>query len=589
MSRILTVLFLAGLSWCSAAWASQTHTQTFRRWTVQFPYPDEYQAQPLSGLKLPDVGQQFLDPPHRLVVLALAPREKETGALEAALPQLVEPYLPNAAFVPLAPPSDLPQGSRAASRLCTFADPQRNDVLRPCLILAVERQEGWFVFLASGHELSQTDPFSRSLARMAREMELRPRRGGWFGSAGVPAPAPSPQTDSIQSPPSPGSRSEVTPDGSPSGSQAVSTPVPPDTGAASLNLRPEEDQPARIVSSATGTDRFVWGAFQAQSSRLEAVPFEILWHHQQQTYTEVCAATDSHGCVYTSVCENDRGYERDRIFVFPQRSATRGYGKVNSASIMKVLHKQTGNSEISFFAFDSLDSDSQNNLYFTVDLYFHRQPAIMAYLAKQDVYEIIATPDQIDHITEGYSMVDLRFVPGRPDEAWFFIRGKIFRMRRHSPGRWASWPLQIRVRDGGDLDPPSWRQVMDGAPDLNGSWLFFTGQALWRMNAAGEVSPLGRIQLPNADDDVWRTYPVVLPNGDIWLAINRKYSFSGYGTYDQYSGTYDERQTYFLVGDRSRWIRNSPRPQPAFDEGERNQLGRPAGSAAPGKSPHERR
>ena len=73
----------------------------------------------------------------------------------------------------------------------------------------------------------------------------------------------------------------------------------------------------------------------------------------------------------------------------------------------------------------------------------------------------------------------------------------------------------------------------------------------WRIRPDGDVSEILKLTLPS--ENVTVTGPVILENGDMWLAFSTQLHVSSYANVT--NGAVDVRNTWFMVGDRSRLVR----------------------------------
>jgi hypothetical protein len=503
------------------------HTEAVGRWNVSFSLPGGFVSSALPEAKAPFVGYLFQNARVRVRHLARPQPRGQKPLLEDELRELASRHIPGASLLEPSVHPGQPGGGEATVRECRAPDPAQQGRLRPCLVVTLQRPEGRFYFFVTGQEPDESPHYVGVVAKAVREMRLAPRAEG---------------------------EAPVAEGGTLRGSE----------GAQSWSSAGSDAAP----------DRFVTGAREAQAARLAAVPFEVLWHQPQDGSYDASLdlATDGHGCVRFVLCSDAIGYAATgRVHLYAQRSHSAGATNVSIARIQTELRRALRDPELVVRHLSSLDSDAGGNLYFGVDVSGARHEAFLSWRHDADAIEVLATPERVAQLSRNADGVELRtwavLRPAPQGDAWLVVHEReiqhaerhrplprqLVRLRRSASGRWDAESVPLRFEAASGLETPAPADVASGAPDAGGGWIFFGGGALWRADAAGRTRPLARLELP-APDSAARTAPVVLENGDVWLALSRKSSVTGHGVVHP-GGAYEERNTWFLLGDRSRWVR----------------------------------
>jgi hypothetical protein len=112
---------------------------------------------------------------------------------------------------------------------------------------------------------------------------------------------------------------------------------------------------------------------------------------------------------------------------------------------------------------------------------------------------------------------------------------------------------------------PAARDLLWGAPDRQGGWIFHSGDVFWRIDRDGSTKAIAKLALPTKG--VTYSNPVVLENGDLWFALNADSSSVVYTDADAY-GNRTVTDSWHSAGDRPRWIRLRPDGRGGLDIGE---------------------
>jgi hypothetical protein len=173
---------------------------------------------------------------------------------------------------------------------------------------------------------------------------------------------------------------------------------------------------------------------------------------------------------------------------------------------------------------------------------------------------------QLSKVANGYQTggTASRLYVSPKGTAWLMVQGidkpggkdygtNAFYMRRTEEGGWRATPVPVRCGGQPCSMKVKYSIFSHGVADEGGGFVFHDGNGFWRATPDGDVKNLLQLKLPGGDVRI--VGPVLLSNGDIWYALSTVYSVSSYSKVDQQTGYAEVRNTWFTVGDRSRFIR----------------------------------
>ncbi|GIW73000.1 MAG: hypothetical protein KatS3mg102_2542 [Planctomycetota bacterium] len=126
-------------------------------------------------------------------------------------------------------------------------------------------------------------------------------------------------------------------------------------------------------------------------------------------------------------------------------------------------------------------------------------------------------------------------------------------LQRNAEGLWVPSLLAPRLEPAPGTAGPPPLVLLGGRPDWQGGWVFAAPDGLWRMGADGAARPLVRLPLPQ--QGVRLSRPLVMPNGDVWIALNRELESGAHFTRNSPHRSPEVAGMWFAAGEPSRWVR----------------------------------
>jgi hypothetical protein len=308
----------------------------------------------------------------------------------------------------------------------------------------------------------------------------------------------------------------------------------------------------------------------APSAKLTPIPFEVTW---AQGYDHLGPASaldfgaDPKGSVYLLKTgrEVSRLQANERqILRFVERGKALTATPANVEAIIALLRAKGGTPPENGWRIMQLDRmwiDALGHGFVRATLYGVKHDLLVAWWEGQA--ELVVHPGYIGRIAREQKIrpdfVYERFAPTPQGGAWLFVwdgykktqPGQLdchVRFLARGPKGWQGTVVTPRFATrGGKFKPPTRSQLLKGAPDWKGGWICYTGQALWRLHRDGRAWPLAELKLDARGTS--RTPPLVMKNGDVWVAINQDLDVSGH------TDSLNRTHVFALIGDRSRWIR----------------------------------
>lgn len=340
--------------------------------------------------------------------------------------------------------------------------------------------------------------------------------------------------------------------------------------------KPAEGQPATSIFQQTGpmSDQFVSGVVTAQSAELKPVPFSIQGAMRfsvmsADDYDLVMSARDKDGSMYVTESSlgvfgsTDRAQFIHRIknFGAPEKLSW-------SRRAVQSMIAQLSKEKIDMFFAESssvhtLRVDEAGNLFIGANV--DHDNAFIA-ISKEGTSTLLASMSQLSKVANGYQTggTASRLYVSPKGTAWLMVQGidkpggkdygtNAFYMRRTEEGGWRATPVPVRCGGQPCSMKVKYSIFSHGVVDEGGGFVFHDGNGFWRATPDGDVKNLLQLKLPGGDVRI--VGPVLLSNGDIWYALSTVYNVSSYSKVDQQTGYAEVRNTWFTVGDRSRFIR----------------------------------
>lgn len=347
---------------------------------------------------------------------------------------------------------------------------------------------------------------------------------------------------------------------------AKAPPAPTDPGPCSDSGALTAKSEGTSFYSSVGSYTFA-GLSTGKAEKLPAVPFLLPWQMHSMdnllvTYTGVDFARDKDGDIYL-LQPGAPEYHGLYQSVHSLNKGTNTWGKtpVTLKSAADALLAQTSFRDsyggVTPFGFEEMEIDAAGNLYIALSLHYlggQFNAAFLSFRKDSQRFEVMTTPGGIsDHFQAASPRFSFKAAPD--GTAWLFLwdqldEKKLLVMRFARIG--GSWRYQlITPRAAGGAPSPTHKDLLFGDPDWEGGWIYYQKDAFYRLTSDGAIKRLVTVSLPK--DDVTLSPPVILKNGDIWMAFNSKSSVISTENADGVSG-----HTVFLAGDRSRWLRLRP-------------------------------
>lgn len=311
-------------------------------------------------------------------------------------------------------------------------------------------------------------------------------------------------------------------------------------------------------------DQFVSGVVSAQSAELKPIQFRITGGMALSTDDLVLSNRDETGAIYvtrdsvsyTAFMDQAREIHRIQDFGRPQKTGlTREF-------LMKAV-QQLGKEKVDLFFVDTspvhqLSVDKKGNLFIGQTIDDHN-----AFLLRSSAgITLIASPSQLRRAANGYNTNRdaSRIRPTARGNAWMFVQGPEPDGKNYGTVAYAL----LKTDDGFKSKQvvPSFK----GKPynraaayslfnnvtvDANENLVFYMRGSFWRIQPDGAVTEILKLPLPAENVSV--AGPVIQENGDMWLAFSTQYHVTSYANVN--GGVADIRNTWFMVGDRSRLVR----------------------------------
>lgn len=324
----------------------------------------------------------------------------------------------------------------------------------------------------------------------------------------------------------------------------------------------------QIVREQTGpaADQFVSGVIQGQSAELQAANFRLAWRAR----APMLDVSDSSYRMQHRASDGRIFFTEASIGVFAQMEHAQHIMQVASnGTTTKTLISRTSfaenlaqltraRSRPRVMVFSAAESARNGDLYVTAALYENRS-AILRYPAAGGPPALIASPDQLNRMSDGWNNGDdnLRLSVAPNNALWLFVSGRNGARIFYAPPNFAATPTGVNFQEivatenGQRIDLRRvYRALSGGAPTWQGEWLSYSNNSFWLLAPSGEMRRW--LQLPLPGEGVTLTRPIVLENGDVWLAFNTTYDVQTYVNADNPA---EVRNTWFSVGDRSRFVR----------------------------------
>lgn len=312
-------------------------------------------------------------------------------------------------------------------------------------------------------------------------------------------------------------------------------------------------------------DQFVSGVVSAQSAELKPIQFRITGGMGISPDNLVLTHRDQTGAMYMikdtvgdmAVLDTAREIHRIQDFQKPQKTGlTREF-------LMKVV-KQLGKEKVDLFFVNTspvhqMSVDRKGNLFIGQTIEDHN--AFMLRNTSGDV-SLIASPSQLKKISNGWhtNRDASRIRPTSEGNAWLFVQGPEANGKNYGTLAYALLKTEQGFKSKQVV--PSFRgRAYDRVAayglfnsvtvDPEENLVFYNKGSFWKIQPSGEITEILRLALPTGGVSV--AGPVILDNGDIWLAFSTEYNINSYANVT--NGAVDIRNTWFMVGDRSRLVR----------------------------------
>lgn len=340
-------------------------------------------------------------------------------------------------------------------------------------------------------------------------------------------------------------------------------------------IPPQTVPTAEIPSPATGPtsmhqqtgimpDQFVSGVISAQSAELKPIQFRITGGMALSTDDLVLSNRDETGAIYVTrdsvgaMANLDLAREIHRIQDFgrPQKTG------LSREFLMKAV-AQLGKEKVDLFFVGTspvhhLSVDRKGNLFMGQTIDDHN-----AFLLRSSAgITLIASPSQLRKAANGYNTNRdaSRIRPTSRGNAWLFVQGPEPDGKNYGTIAYAL----LKTNEGFKSKQviPSFKGKPYGraaayslfnnvAVDQDENLVFYSRGSFWRIQPDGAVTEILKLPLPS--ENVTISGPVIQENGDMWLAFSTQYHVTSYANVT--GGTADIRNTWFMVGDRSRLVR----------------------------------
>lgn len=312
-------------------------------------------------------------------------------------------------------------------------------------------------------------------------------------------------------------------------------------------------------------DQFVTGVVSAQSAELKPIQFRITGGMAISTSDLVLTHRDQTGAMYMikdtvgDMASMGDASEIHKIQDFgrPQKTGlTREF-------LMKVV-RQLGKEKVDLFFVNTspvhqMSVDRKGNLFIGQTIEDHN--AFMMRSTSGDV-SLIASPSQLKKISNGWhtNRDASRIRPTSEGNAWLFVQGPEANGKNYGTLAYALLKTDQGFKSRQVV--PSFRgKTYDRTAayglfksvtvDQDENLVFYNKGSFWRIQPTGEITEILRLALPTGNVSV--AGPVILDNGDIWIAFSTDYNINSYANVT--NGAVDIRNTWFMVGDRSRLVR----------------------------------
>ncbi len=328
------------------------------------------------------------------------------------------------------------------------------------------------------------------------------------------------------------------------------------------------DGRTQIVREQTGpaADQFVSGVIQGQSAQLQSANFRIAWRSR----VPMLDVSDSSYRMQHRAADGGIFFTEASIGVFARLDHAQNIMQVASnGQVVKTAISRNAFAESvgqlsrarnrpRVIVFSGAESARNRDLYVTAAFYENRS-AILRYPAAGGPPALIASSEQLNRMSEGWNNSDdsLRLSVAPNHALWLFVSGRNGARIFYAPPNFSLTPngvdfQEIRPTENGQRINLSrvYRALASGAPTWQGEWLSYSNNSFWLLAPSGAMRRW--LQLPLPREGVTLTQPIVLENGDVWLAFNTTYDVQSYVNADNPS---EVRNTWFQVGDRSRFVR----------------------------------
>lgn len=325
---------------------------------------------------------------------------------------------------------------------------------------------------------------------------------------------------------------------------------------------------AQVIREQTGpaADQFVSGVIQAQSAELQPANFRIAWRSRvsmldvsDYSYRMLHRARD--GKIFFTEASigvfAQMEHAQNIMQVAPNGALTKtAISRVGFAQSVAQLTRARTRPEV--IVFGGAESARNGDLYVTGAFYGNRV-AVLRYPAAGGPPALIASPDQLNRMSDGWNNGDdnLRLSVAPNNALWLFVSGRNGARIFYAPPNFAVTPNGVNFQEivatenGQRIDLRRvYRALAGGAPTWEGEWLSYSNNSYWMLSPSGAMRRWLQITLPR--EGVTTTRPIVLENGDVWLAFNTTYDVQSYVNADNPA---EVRNTWFQVGDRSRFVR----------------------------------
>lgn len=338
------------------------------------------------------------------------------------------------------------------------------------------------------------------------------------------------------------------------GLEGLTVEAPAPAAVARVDMGGRVGAPSGVFSQ-TGarSDEYVSGAFQAQSVRLEPVPFRTAFARRYEFLDTPQIGRGGDGTVYAFSPSTSSLTEAQKNLMRVPAQGPLEKTRFGFATLGPPLDGTTDYGRTEIMGLDKLHVVRDGSAFLQLSLYGTKHSGFVV-ARPSGAVEVVASPKFLaGQGKAGWGSTS--FLEPGPDgrSAWLVFSNEgpanLLHLTTDGGGSWRF--RRVQATFAGKPLTPSRANMAWGAADPKGGYLWHEKDSWYRLAPDGTVIQL--LRMPIETDGVDLSDPVVLPNGDIWFGVATEYWSSGGGTVS--GGAYTHRNTTFMVGDRSRLVR----------------------------------